>query len=88
MRCSFSCDDPQGQVGSEIEEKKDNFDQPQERVDDHVEGFSGNGEPSALCAIHEIQGEYGEHTPQSKDDSVYDCAPHKERCECLNIHDF
>ncbi len=88
MRCFLSCDDPQGQVGSEIEEKKDNLDQPQERVDDHVEGFSGNGEPSALCAIHEIQGEYGERTPQSEDDSVYDCAPHKERCERLNIHDF
>jgi hypothetical protein len=84
----LSCDDSQGQVGSEIEEKKDNLNQSQKRVDDHVEGFSGNGEPSALCAINEIQGEYGEHTPQSEDDSVDDCAPHKECRECLNIHDF
>ncbi len=88
MRCSLSCDDLQGQVGSEIEEEKDNFDQSQERVNHHVEGFSGNGEPSALCAIHEIQGEYREHSPQSEDDSVYDRAPHKECCECLNVHDF
>ena len=50
--CSFLSDDQQGDVGNDIEDQKEDFEQPEERVDDHVEGFSGNGKPFALRAIH------------------------------------
>jgi hypothetical protein len=40
-----------------------------------------------LYAIHEIRGEHEEHCPQNEDAAIHDCAPHEERCECLNIHD-
>ena len=50
--CSISSDDQQSHVGNDIEDQKDNFEQPEERVNDHVEGFSGNGNPFALCAVH------------------------------------
>jgi hypothetical protein len=50
--CSFLSYDQQGHVGNDIEEQEEDFEQPEERVDDHVEGFSGNGEPFALSAIH------------------------------------
>ncbi len=50
--CSFLSDDQQSHIGNDIEDQKENFEQPEERVDDHVEGFSGNGKPFALSAIH------------------------------------
>ena len=49
--CPLS-DDDQGHVGNDIEEQKEDFEQPEERVDDHIEGFPGNGKPFALRAIH------------------------------------
>jgi len=42
----------QGHVGNDIEKQEEDFEQPEERVDDHIEGFSGNGKPFALRAIH------------------------------------
>ena len=56
MLSSFSSDDQQSNVGNDIEDQKCNFEQPDERVNDHIVGFSGNGEPFALYAIHEIRG--------------------------------
>jgi len=90
LRCWMLCllsDDQQRHVWYHIEDQKDDLEQPENRVNDHVIGFSGNGEPFALYAIHEIRGESEEHCPQNQDAAVYDCAPHEERCECLNIHD-
>ena len=52
VKCSFLSDDQQSHVGNDIEDQKEDFEQPEERVDDHVEGFSGNGKPFALHAIH------------------------------------
>ena len=49
---SILSDDKQSHVGNDIEDQKEDFEQPEERVNDHVEGFPGNGEPFALCAIH------------------------------------
>ncbi len=85
--CSFSSDDQQSHEGNNIEDQKDDFEQPEERVNNHVESFSRNGEPFALYAIHEIRGEHEAHCPQNEDAAIYDCAPHKECCKCLNIHD-
>ena len=50
--CSFLSDNQQGHVGNDIEKQKENFEKPEERVDDHIEGFSANGKPFALRAIH------------------------------------
>ena len=36
--------------------QKDDFEQPEERLNDHVEGFSGNGKPFALRTVHQIRG--------------------------------
>jgi len=40
-----------------------------------------------LYAIHKIRGKHEEHCPQNQEAAIYDCAPHEERCESLNIHD-
>ena len=45
-------DDQQGHVGNNVEDQKDDFEQPEKWVNDHVEGFPGDGEPFSLCAIH------------------------------------
>ena len=55
VECSFLSDDQQSHIGNDIEDQKDDFEQPEERVDDHVEGFSGNGKPFALHTIHQIR---------------------------------
>ena len=52
VKCSFLSDNQQSHVGNDIEDQKDDFEQPKERVDDHVESLSGNGKPLALRAIH------------------------------------
>jgi len=52
VECSCLSNDQQGHVGNDIEDQKENFEQPEERVDDHIEGFSGNGKPFALRAIY------------------------------------
>ena len=56
--CSFLSEDQQNHVGNDIENQKDDFEQPEERVHDHVEGFSGNGKPFALRTIYQIRGQY------------------------------
>jgi hypothetical protein len=48
----FLSDDPQSHVGNEIEDQKDDFEQPKKRVNDHVERVSGNREPFALRTAH------------------------------------
>jgi hypothetical protein len=78
--CSFLSDDQQSHVGNDIEDQKDDFEQPEERVNDHVEGFSGNGKPFALRTVHQIRGQYQHCGPEDQQGSVYDCTPHKECC--------
>ncbi len=86
--CSFYLsDDQQSHVGNDIEDQKDDFEQPQERVNDHIEGFSGNGKPFTLRAVHQIRGQYAHCGPEGQQGSVYDRAPHEESCQRLNIHD-
>ena len=84
---SFLSDDQQSHVGNDIEDQKDDFEQPEERVNDHVEGFSGNGKPFALRTVHQIRGQHAHGGPEDQQGSVYDCAPHEESCQRLNIHD-
>lgn len=78
--CSFLSDDQQSHVGNDIEDQKDDFEQPEERVHDHVEGFSGNGKPFALRTVHQIRGQYTHCGPEDQQGPVYDCTPHKECC--------
>jgi len=49
---SFLSDNQQGHVGNDIEDQKEDFEKPEERVENYVEGFSRNGKPFALRAIH------------------------------------
>jgi len=86
--CSFSSDDHKRNVGHDIENQKYDFKQPEKRVNDDIVGFSRNGEPFALYAIHEIRGEHKKHCPQNQDAAIYDGAPHEKRCEYLNIHNI
>jgi hypothetical protein len=84
---SFLSDNQQSHIGNDIEDQKDDLEQPEKRVNDHVVGFSGNWEQFVLHAIHEIRGEHEKHCPQNEYATIYDGAPHKECCHCLNIHD-
>jgi hypothetical protein len=86
--CSFLSDDKQGRVRRDIEDQKDDFEQPKERVNDHVEGFSGNGKPFALRAVHQIRSQSAHCGPEDQQNSVYDDAPHEKSCQRLNIHDL
>ena len=58
VRCSFLSDDQQSHIGNDIKDQKDDFEQPEKRVNDHVEGFSGNGKPFALRTVQQIRGQY------------------------------
>jgi hypothetical protein len=84
---AFSSDDQQSHIGNDIEDQENDFEQPEERVNDYVEGFPGNGEPFALRTVHEIRGNYQYDGPKDQKASVHNCTPHKERDKCLNIHD-
>ena len=78
--CSFSSDDQQGYVRNDIENQKDNFEEPEERVHDYVVGFPRDGKPFFLRAVHHIRGNYTHGDPEGQEGSVYDCTPHKECC--------
>jgi len=78
--CFLLSDDQQSHVGNNIEDQKDNFEQTEERVYDHIEGFTGYGKPFALRTVHQIRGEYTHYGPEGQHGPVYDCAPHKECC--------
>ncbi len=78
--CSFLSDDQQSHVGNDIEDQKDGFEQPEERVDHHVEDLSGNRKPLALRTVHQIWGHYAPRGPEDQQDPIYDCTAHKEVC--------
>jgi hypothetical protein len=87
VRCSISSHDQQGNVGNDIEHQEDNLEQREERVNYHVEGIPRDGKPFALHVVHPITGEYTNHGRENKPGSVYDCAPHENCLERINIHD-
>lgn len=76
----FLADDQQSHVRNDIEDNKDDFEQPEERVHDHVVYFSGNGEPFALRTVYQIRGQYKHSGPKDQQASVYDRTPHEECC--------
>ena len=80
VRSPFLSDDQQSHVGYDIEDQKDDFEQPEERVHDYVEGFSGNWKAFALRTVHQIWCQYTHCRLEDQNGSVYDCAPHKECC--------
>jgi hypothetical protein len=80
-------DDHQHHIRNDIEDQENDFKQPEERVNDYVEGFPGNRKPFALRALHEIRGYYQHYCPENQQASVHNGTPHKERGKCLNIHD-
>ena len=49
--CYFLSDDQQSHVGNDIEDQKDDFEQPEERVNDHIEGFSGDRRKSIFGEV-------------------------------------
>jgi hypothetical protein len=79
--------DQQRYIGNDIEDYKDNFECPEERVYHHVVGFPSDGKPFAWYAIHKIWSEHEKNCPQHQDAAIYDGAPHEEHCECWHIHD-
>jgi hypothetical protein len=87
VRCSISSYDQQGNVGNDIEYQEDNLEQREERVNYHVKGIPRDGKPFARYAVHPITGEYTNHGGENKPGSVYDCAPHENCLERINIHD-
>jgi hypothetical protein len=87
VRWPISSHDQQGNVGNDIKHQEDNLEQREERVHYHVEGIPRDGKPFALHAVHPITGEYTNHGRKNKPGSVYDCAPHKNCLERVNIHD-
>jgi hypothetical protein len=48
-------DEQQGHIGNDIEHYKNDFEQPEKRVNDYVEGFSGNVKPFAMYTIQKIR---------------------------------
>lgn len=51
----YLSDDQQSHVWNDIEDYYDYFEQPDERVEDHGEGFSGHGESFVLRTVHKIR---------------------------------
>jgi hypothetical protein len=87
VQCSISPHDQQGNVGNDIEHQKDNLEQREERVNYHVEGIARDGKPFALHVVHPITREYKNHGRENKPGSGYNCAPHENCLERINIHD-
>jgi hypothetical protein len=77
---SFLSNDQQSHIRNGIEDQKDDLEQPEKGVNDHVEGFSRNGKPFALRTVHQIWGKYTHCAPKDQQGAVYDCTPHKECC--------
>ena len=84
---SFLTDYQQGHQWNDIEEQQEYFEQAEERVHDHVERLPGDGKPGALRTVHQVRGRQQHDNPEEKQGAVYDCAPHKESCQSLYIHD-
>lgn len=55
---SFLCDDQQSNVWDNIEGQKDDLEQSEERVNNHVKGFSWNGKSFTLHVVYQIRGHY------------------------------
>ena len=83
----FLANDEQSYVRSNAENQKDDFAYRQERVNHCIEGFSGNGKPLMVHAIQEVWRIDTCCGPEVEHGAVDDCAPHKKRCQSLNVHD-
>ena len=63
---SLLSDDQQSYIGNDIEDQKNDFEQPEERVYDYIEGFSGNRKPFALRTVDQIRGQYTHCDPEDQ----------------------
>ena len=54
----------QREIRYEIKDYKDDFEQSDERVHNHIKGFSRNWKPFTLRAIHQIWSEHEECGPE------------------------
>ena len=72
------CDDQEGHERNQIEDQKDDFEEPEKRIHDDVEGFSRNGKPFVLRTIQQVRCQYTHRNPEAQEGSIYDAAPHKE----------
>ena len=66
MKCHILSDDQQNNVGNDIEDQKDDFEQAEERVHEYVEGFSGNWKPFALSAVDQVWSQYIHYDPKNE----------------------
>ncbi len=80
--------DQQSYVRSNTESQKDDFEYRQERVNHCIESFSGNGKPLMVHAIQEVWCKDTCCGPEDEHGAVDDYAPHKKRCQSLNVHDI
>ena len=76
----FFFDDQQSHVGNEIEYQKEDFEQPEERVNDHVKGFLRHGKQFAVHTVNKIRGRHEHYGPEDQQGPVNDCAPLEKRC--------
>jgi hypothetical protein len=86
VRCSISSHNQQGNIGNDIKDYEDNFEQREERVNHHIVGIPRDGEPFALHTEYPISGKYTNHGRENKPGSVYDCTPHEKSLKRINIH--
>jgi hypothetical protein len=56
----FSCNQPERYVGNDIKKEEHEFVQADERVEHHIEGFSGQRKPYAVQSVCPITGEYAD----------------------------
>jgi hypothetical protein len=82
-----SSQDQQNNIGNDIENKQDDFEEPEERIENHDECFSRDGEPSALGAVDQVLGQYAYGCPKKQQGAIDDRAPHKEPCQRMYVHD-
>ena len=57
-------------VGYEVENKKEYFEQTDEPINYRVEILSGNGNPSTLHAIYQIRSKYAHSTPEDQQNAI------------------
>ena len=58
LDAAFLCDDQQSHPGSDVEGHDDDLEHPEERVNDHVVGLTGEREKFALYTVDKIRGQH------------------------------
>lgn len=63
--CCRLTDNQQGDIGNEVEDQKENFEQAEKRVNDHIKSLTPEREKCTLQAVDKVWRESAKNGPQN-----------------------